>query len=203
MAGKKKEINTIILDDDKEEKITEIKEEKPKQEEEKEDIFEGDPIDVPIDESFYTPTKVKVQQIADDGTYELIEVDLQRKKADLDFGLDAQDVLARKAAHWDNINDKKGTRTVSGIVLSKIFTKEEIERFGLSIYFSTEPEKRRVNNKGNKGTVQAGFSPGAASYTRSAWQRYSRAHRWADAGPQRNSGTDQPSSCSPAFPDNR
>ena len=122
MAGKKKEINTIILDDDKEEKITEIKEERPKQEEEKEDIFEGDPIDVPIDESFYTPTKVKVQQIADDGTYELIEVDLQRKKADLNFGLDAQDVLARKAAHWDNINDKKGTRTVSGIVLSKIFT---------------------------------------------------------------------------------
>ena len=82
MAGKKKEINTIILDEDKDEKITEIKEEKPKKENvDEEDIFEGDPIDVPIDESFYSPTKVKVQQIADDGTYELIEVDLQRKKA--------------------------------------------------------------------------------------------------------------------------
>ena len=41
MAGKKKEINTIILDDDKDEKITEIKEEKPTTEE-KEDIFEAD-----------------------------------------------------------------------------------------------------------------------------------------------------------------
>ena len=38
-------------DDEKEEVVEEVKEEVV--EEEKKDIYEGDPIDVPIDESFY------------------------------------------------------------------------------------------------------------------------------------------------------
>ena len=138
MAGRKKGIKEkeVIMeipdDDEKEEVVEEVKEEVV--EEEKKDIYEGDPIDVPIDESFYKPVSVKLKEIAEDGTYQIKEVDLARKKADLNFGLDSQDVLARKAAHWDNVNDKKGSRTTSGIVLSKIFTIFNLLCFGIAAW---------------------------------------------------------------------
>ncbi|MBP5446257.1 MAG: HAD-IC family P-type ATPase [Acholeplasmatales bacterium] len=139
-----KEAVEIKLDDDTE-TLEEEKEEESKEEvaqakveevveEKKEDIYEGEPIDVPIDESFYKPITVKVKQIVEDGTYKTNEVDLKRKKADLNYGLDTQDVLARNAAHWNNVNDKKGTRTVSGIVLSKIFTIFNLLCFGIAAW---------------------------------------------------------------------
>ena len=93
---------------------------------------EGDPVDVPLDETIYKPTKVGVKQIVEDGTYKITEVDLQRKQADLSFGLDELDVLARETAHWNNVNDKKGTRTVGSIVLSKIFTIFNLLCFGVA-----------------------------------------------------------------------
>ena len=138
MAGRKKGIKEkeVIMeipdDDEKEEVIEEVKEEVV--EEEKKDIYEGDAIDVPIDESFYKPVSVKLKEIAEDGTYKITDVNLARKKADLNFGLDSQDVLARKAAHWDNVNDKKGSRTTSGIVLSKIFTIFNLLCFGIAAW---------------------------------------------------------------------
>ena len=138
MAGRKKGIKEkeVIMeipdDDEKEEVVEEVKEEVV--EEEKKDIYEGDAIDVPIDESFYKPVSVKLKEIAEDGTYKITDVNLARKKADLNFGLDTQDVLARKAAHWDNVNDKKGSRTTSGIVLSKIFTIFNLLCFGIAAW---------------------------------------------------------------------
>ena len=103
-------------------------------EDEIEDVFEGEPVDVPVDESFYQPQKVKIKQIAEDGTLKTTEFDLRRKKANLKTGLDSQDVAARVAAHWNNVNDKKGTRTVGGIVLSKIFTIFNLLCFGIAIW---------------------------------------------------------------------
>ncbi len=103
-------------------------------EDEIEDVFEGEPVDVPVDESFYQPQKVKIKQIAEDGTLKTTEFDLRRKKANLKTGLDSHDVAARVAAHWDNVNDKKGTRTVGGIVLSKIFTIFNLLCFGIAIW---------------------------------------------------------------------
>ena len=102
--------------------------------EEIEDVFEGDPVDVPLDESFYTPTRVKVKQIVEDGSIKTIEVDLKRKKANLKTGLDAQDVNARVQAHWNNVNDKKGTRTVGSIIMSKIFTIFNLLCFGIAAW---------------------------------------------------------------------
>ena len=55
-------------------------------------------------------------------------------KADLKTGLDSQDVSSRVAAHWDNVNDKKGTRTVSGIIFSKIFTIFNLLCFGIAAW---------------------------------------------------------------------
>ena len=159
MARKKKEVvidensidesvieslETEEIEEKHEEKEVEKVEEKPVQKAEgntleKEKLvddltIEGKPIDVPIDESFYKPTTVDVKQIVEDGTYKITQVDLKRKKADLDFGLDSLDVLARETAHWNNVNDKKGTRTVSGIVLSKIFTIFNLLCFGVAAW---------------------------------------------------------------------
>jgi len=103
-------------------------------EDEIEDIFEGEPVDVPLDESFYQPQKVKIKQIAEDGTLKTTEFDLSRKKANLKTGLDSHDVAARVAAHWDNVNDKKGTRTVGGIILSKIFTIFNLLCIGIAVW---------------------------------------------------------------------
>ena len=130
MPRKKKDslIEEEALEEKEEETTIEVVEEKPR------DPYEGDPIDVPIDESFYKPERVTIKQIVEDGTYKSIQVDLKRKKADLNTGLDSQDVLARKAAHWDNINDKKGTRTVGGIVMSKIFTIFNLLCFGIAAW---------------------------------------------------------------------
>ena len=130
MPKKKKDslIEEEALEEKEEETTIEVVEEKPR------DPYEGDPIDVPIDESFYKPERVTIKQIVEDGTYKSIQVDLKRKKADLNTGLDSQDVLARKAAHWDNINDKKGTRTVGGIVMSKIFTIFNLLCFGIAAW---------------------------------------------------------------------
>ena len=153
MARKKKEVvvidessmedeSTLISEEIEETKVEEkpvqkVEENKNTLEKEKLDddlTIEGKPIDVPIDESFYKPTTVNVKQIVEDGTYKITQVDLKRKKADLDFGLDSLDVLARETAHWDNVNDKKGTRTVSGIVLSKIFTIFNLLCFGVAAW---------------------------------------------------------------------
>lgn len=138
MAGRKKIVKEEILTSDDLEKENEeqeqIVEETIEETEKEKDIYEGDPIDVPIDESFYKPLTVKVKEIAPDGTYKTSEVDLKRKKADLNSGLDSHDVLARKSAHWDNVNDKKGTRTTSGIILSKIFTIFNLLCFGIAAW---------------------------------------------------------------------
>ena len=103
-------------------------------EDEIEDVFEGEPVDVPLDESFYQPQKVKIKQIAEDGTLKTTEFDLRRKKANLKTGLDSHDVAARVAAHWDNVNDKKGTRTVGGIIFSKIFTIFNLLCIGIAVW---------------------------------------------------------------------
>lgn len=87
-----------------------------------EDIYEGDPIDVPLDETIYTPKKVEYKTIVDDGTIKTVSYDLKRKSPDPKVGLEANDVSARVAGHWNNVNDKKGTKTVGGIIMSKIFT---------------------------------------------------------------------------------
>ena len=134
MARKAKEV-----DPNTNEEVQEALEKKEKEnvnpfEDEIEDIFEGEPVDVPIDESFYQPQKVKIKQIAEDGTLKTTEFDLKRKKANLKTGLDSHDVAARKAAHWDNINDKKGTRTVGGIILSKILTIFNLLCIGIAIW---------------------------------------------------------------------
>ena len=129
MAARKKDVLEV-----KEVQEKEVIEEVIEETEVVDDIFEGDPIDVPIDESFYKPITVKVKQIADDGTYKTNEVELKRKQADLSTGLDQQDVLAREAAHWNNINDKKGTRTVGGIIMSKIFTIFNLLCFGIAAW---------------------------------------------------------------------
>ena len=134
MAKKAKEV-----DPNTNEEVQEALEKKEKEnvnpfEDEIEDIFEGEPVDVPIDESFYQPQKVKIKQIAEDGTLKTTEFDLKRKKANLKTGLDSHDVAARKAAHWDNINDKKGTRTVGGIILSKILTIFNLLCIGIAIW---------------------------------------------------------------------
>ena len=135
MASRK----TKVVDENVNEEVQKVLESKEKDalnpfEEEIEDIFEGEPVDVPIDETFYQPTNVRIKQIADDGTLKSIDVDLRRKKADLKTGLDSQDVAARVAAHWDNVNDKKGTRTVSGIIFSKIFTIFNLLCFGIAAW---------------------------------------------------------------------
>ena len=148
MAGRKKnttmesQVVEATLIDAKEDDSFELakEDEQPEvvKEEEKVDLvdeddgFEGSPIDVPIDESFYSPTIVKIKEISDDGTYTTSDFDLRRKKANLKTGLDSQEVLARKTAHWDNVNDKKGSRTVSGIVLSKILTIFNLLCFGIA-----------------------------------------------------------------------
>ena len=135
MASRK----TKVVDENVNEEVQKVLESKEKDalnpfEEEIDDIFEGEPVDVPIDETFYQPTNVRIKQIADDGTLKSIDVDLRRKKADLKTGLDSQDVAARVAAHWDNVNDKKGTRTVSGIIFSKIFTIFNLLCFGIAAW---------------------------------------------------------------------
>ena len=140
MAGRKKGLKAeaiTILKDENDELVEEapVEEEKvieEKVEVEEKDIYEGEAIDVPIDESFYKPITTKVKEISEDGTYKITEVNLRRKKADINFGLDSQDVLARNSAHWNNVNDKKGTRTTSGIVLSKIFTIFNLLCFGIA-----------------------------------------------------------------------
>ena len=154
MARKKKEAividessieeETTLINEETEEKVDEKQVEKAieKKPDEKDKLFddiniEGSPIDVPMDESFYKPTVVNVKQIVEDGTYKITQVDLKRKKADLDFGLDSLDVLARETAHWNNVNDKKGSRTVSGIVLSKIFTIFNLLCFGVAAWLIT------------------------------------------------------------------
>ena len=135
MASKKSK----TVDPNTNAEIQEVLETKEKEninpfEEEIEDVFEGDPVDVPVDESFYQPQKVKIKQIAEDGTLKTVDFDLRRKKANLKTGLDSHDVAARVAAHWDNVNDKKGTRTVGGIVFSKIFTIFNLLCFGIAAW---------------------------------------------------------------------
>lgn len=135
MASKKSK----AVDPNTNAEIQEVLETKEKEsvnpfEDEIEDVFEGDPVDVPLDESFYQPQKVKIKQIAEDGTLKTTEFDLRRKKANLKTGLDSHDVAARVAAHWDNVNDKKGTRTVGGIVFSKIFTIFNLLCFGIAVW---------------------------------------------------------------------
>lgn len=94
-------------------------------------------IDVPMDESFYKPTQATKREISDDGTYKKVTVELRRKKADLNTGLDSSDVASRVAAGWVNVNDKKGTRTIGGIIFSKIFTIFNLLNYSIAAWLIT------------------------------------------------------------------